>query len=140
MWGNAGRTALDRLVKLQKRAVRVVCMAPFHAHTGPLLTECRLLPLASLFPYHCAIFTHKSLHEMFPRTFTIQFNLSIESHPVPRTRNQSLAMLRIPFFRSSFGQKVYNINAKIHNELLYPLQLHDASLYQLKTSLQQLLS
>ena len=141
VWGNVGRTALDRLIKLQKRAVRVVCMAPFLAHTGPLLSECHLLPLASLFPYHCAIFTYKSLHEMFPRTFTTQFNLLIESHPAPRTRNQSLALIRIPFFRTSFGQKSLQYQcAKIYNELLYPLQLHDASLYKLKTSLHQLLS
>ena len=38
-WGNAHQTSLDKILLLQKRAVRIICQANFLAHTNPLFFE-----------------------------------------------------------------------------------------------------
>ena len=140
VWGGAGRTILERPIKLQKKALRVVSLAPYLAHTSPLLRECNVLPFASLYSYNCAIFLFKYLHHLLPPAFCIDFQLSFVHPQSPRTRGQRGSKLQIPRYRTSIGQKSLNyVCVKLFNEFLLPLDLHESTLYNLKRALFHLL-
>ena len=140
VWGNASRTVLERPIRLQKRAIRVVNLAPFRAHSDPLLLDCKILPFSSLYQYYCAIFVFKYFQHLLPDTFYSYFHLLRLPRDI-RTRNHSISMLQTPFFRTSFGQKslIYYCT-KLYNEFIFPLGLHDTTLASLKRALQHLLS
>ena len=48
-WGNAARVHLDRLLLIQKRAIRIVCGANARSHTDILFYENRLLKVHDLY-------------------------------------------------------------------------------------------
>jgi len=142
VWGGAGRTILERPIKLQKKALRAISLAPYRAHTEPLLRECNVLPFASLFSYQCAIFLFKYFHNLLPPAFCIDFELSHVHSQSLQTRGQSGSMLHIPRFRTTIGQKSFKYHCvKLYNEFLLPLDLHDIpTLNNLKRALLYLLS
>ena len=43
IWGSAANIYLDRLLKLQKRAIRIVNHSPFLAHTSSIFYSLKLL-------------------------------------------------------------------------------------------------
>ena len=46
VWGNTYNSYLDPLIKLQKRAVRIIANADFRANTAPLFKDLKILMLA----------------------------------------------------------------------------------------------
>src|SRR5271157_5054807 len=66
VWGPASKTALDRLNKLQKRAIRLISFAAYYAHTNTLFMNNNLLKLDGIYNRELAIFLYKSLHGLLP--------------------------------------------------------------------------
>ena len=51
VWGGTFQTHLDRLWKLQKRCIRIVCGKPYLEHTTPLFHTNKILKLQDLYRY-----------------------------------------------------------------------------------------
>ena len=60
----------QRLVKLQKRAVRNIHRAKYNAHSEPLLKKSGLLALKDIFDFQCCKFYYKFKHSLLPDYFT----------------------------------------------------------------------
>ena len=142
VWGGAGRTILERPIRLQKKALRAVSLAPYRAHTEPLLRECNVLTFASLYSNQCAIFLFKYFHNQLPPAFCTDFQLSSPRTQSLQTRGQLSSTLHIPRYKTSFGQKSLKYQCvKLFNEFILPLGLHDVtSIYKLRSALFYLLS
>jgi hypothetical protein len=56
--GCANTTNLEKIQRKQKQAIRIVCNAPFRAHTAPLFKELKILPLDQLIEYSRIKFMH----------------------------------------------------------------------------------
>ena len=68
VWGRATDTVLNKLVLLQKRALRVISTEVYLAHTAPLFTSNSILPLKEINKYQLAIFMFKYLNSAVPHS------------------------------------------------------------------------
>lgn len=122
VWGKAAYVHLQKLTVLQKRAVRVITMSHFMAHTDPLYKELKIVHADDLYRYLCSIFIYKSLKSLFPRDFLAHFN---PFSPDSLSRNRINYIC--PFFRTSQGQKSLKFQSvKLYNDFLQPLGIVDA--------------
>ena len=72
----------NRIVKLQKKAIRTISNSKFNAHTEPLFKELRLLKISDIFNLQCLKFYFNVTHRQTPVfffTFFIQNN-TVHSH------------------------------------------------------------
>ena len=61
-WGGAPNSTLNPIIKLQKRAVRIITNSAYDSHTKPLLTNLKILNISNLYNFNLAIAFHKQLH------------------------------------------------------------------------------
>jgi len=62
IWGGSAQIYINKLIILQKRAVRIVAGASFLCHADPLFKELNLLKLDDLFRLNVALYMYKSLN------------------------------------------------------------------------------
>ena len=60
VWGGTFTTHLDRLWKLQKRCIRIVCGKPYLEHTTPLFHTIKILKLQDLYRYQLVLHFYKT--------------------------------------------------------------------------------
>ena len=135
------RKHFNRLVTLQKRAIRIICHSPRLAHTHSLFHNCQILHLNDLFKYNAGIFIYKYTHEIFPQTFLSQFILE-NANPSRATRTALTQTLTTPTCRTAFKQKSVHFQlCSYFNHFHLPLNLTEStSLYTLKKSLKSILN
>ena len=87
----------NRLEKLQKRAMRIISISRYNAHTEPIFKNLKILKLEDLFNIALLKFQYKLKHDKLPHYFTNMFIQEIVDHshdtryrdeprlPVPRT-------------------------------------------------------
>ena len=92
-WGNAPKTFLEKIHKLQKKIMRIICKKPYDFESKQLFQKNRVLNIYNLYKFK----TLKRAHKTFFETHT---NLNFAY----RTR-QSYFNLSVPLFKSSTGQK-----------------------------------
>ena len=87
-----------RLPKLQKRAVRIITLNKYNAHTEPILKSLGLLKLNDIFTLQCLTFYFKCTHGRVPASFALFFTRNTVRHDHnTRQRHQSfLVILREP--------------------------------------------
>ena len=143
IWGKAASIHLSRLIRLQKKALRIICKAQYNAHTEPLFKVCRIIKLPDLYTYLLSLFIFKHLNGKFHLQYTSAFNpLVFMPTPDLQTRSSSQPLLSIPLCRTSKRQNTISYNApKLYNEFLLPLNLHICpSIFIFKKSLQSIFS
>ena len=142
IWGKTAALHLEKLVKIQKKAVRAITRSPFDTHAAPLFRELDVLPVEEIYHYQCALFIFKCIKGLHPPHFQRVFN-PLQSHPPDlRAGPRSLA-LRTPFCRTSLKQKCLHYQSiKFLNEFLTPLNILETSstLHHFKKSIRNILS
>ena len=88
VWGNTFDSYLDPLVKLQKRAVRVIVGAKWSSHTDPIFRKLKILKFRQIYLFSIQQFVYKFRHRLLPSIFDEFFitNNSVHSH---NTRSQN---------------------------------------------------
>jgi hypothetical protein len=82
VWGFANQGLLDKISLLQKKALRIITSADFHAHTSPIMKETNILSLADQ-RYHLISSLMWDLdHGLLPPTLSSYFKKcnSIHQH------------------------------------------------------------
>jgi hypothetical protein len=81
IWCGANMTTKEQLRLLQKRAVRIICRAPFLAHTEPIAKDLNILLLNDLILFVQCVFMFKVYHAVYPNIITSLFSkVSVVSH------------------------------------------------------------
>ena len=80
VWGNTYKTHLSRLIKLQKRAIRLLCREKWDAPSQPLFKKLNLLTIQELYLYSVQIFNYKFMHKILPETFWNFFTYNCDIH------------------------------------------------------------
>lgn len=75
-WGHTP----DRIIKLQKRAVRIVAKAKYNAHTEPLFKKLELLRITDIFKAKALTFYFKFKNNQLPKYFSDMFNPQPGTH------------------------------------------------------------
>ena len=106
---------LSRIYKLQKRAVRVICNAPFLATSKPLFNQLQLLSIFELYQLRLAMFMYSCHKEILPSSLTRYFSFNYETHSYfTRSSND----FYIPFVRTTTSQNtIYYAGPKLWNSL-----------------------
>ena len=73
LWGKCNKYLLERLHKLQKRAVRVITKSSFLSHSEPLFVKLKVLPIYQLYEYNVGIFMFLFNKELLPELFSSLF-------------------------------------------------------------------
>ena len=63
VWGEAPKSNIDRMIKLQKKGLRHVTNSKYNAHTEPLFKLEKMLQLHDLFKLQCVKLVHKKCHK-----------------------------------------------------------------------------
>ena len=87
--GNTYCTYLDPLVKLQKRAIRIIAGVKRNASTENLFKKLKVLNLKKLYIYCTQLFMFKFYHHLVPNIFDNFYTINSEVHP-HFTRQSSL--------------------------------------------------
>jgi len=71
-WGNSPKKTIQRLITLQKKAVRIIVKAKYNSHTEPIFNKLKILKLEDLFKLNAAKFGWKSKNNKIPKYHTTQ--------------------------------------------------------------------
>lgn len=66
IWGGASLLALNRLVTLQKRALRLITCSYFRAPSNPIFRKLGILKLPDIYKYETLMFVYKFKHNLLP--------------------------------------------------------------------------
>ena len=122
VWGNAGATQLNKPLLLQKRAVRIITLSNFLAHTKPLFCQTGILKINEIYTYLTSVFIFKLKHNLFPLHFASIFSCILTPrNSIYFTRSTANQLIDLPFCRTSTKQKTIIYTAtKITNNFLLP--------------------
>jgi hypothetical protein len=80
IWGNASRSALNNLIVLQKRVIRLICHAHYQVTTSPLFKQCNILKLPDIYKFQVGQFVFKSLNNFLPISCSLHIKRNFSSH------------------------------------------------------------
>ena len=66
VWGGASLLALNKLICLQKRALRLITCSYFRARSNPLFVKLGILKLQDIYKYQILMFVYKFKHNLLP--------------------------------------------------------------------------
>ena len=87
-YGSAPNSLLDRIFKLQKRAIRIINHSSFLAHTEPIFKQHKILKFYDLYKLETALFMFTCHKCLLPQSLSQYFELNNEVHTYP-TRSSS---------------------------------------------------
>ena len=86
IWGNTYETYLNKIVKLQKWAIRTVSNSHYRSHTGPLFKKYNVLNVHDTFKLNLGSFMFKHHTNQLPSIFSSYFIKHVQTHKY-NTRN-----------------------------------------------------
>ena len=116
VWGTACITHLNKIIKLQKKAIRIICNVNRRTPTDPLFRYLKIIPLLDVNIYSIARFMFRYVNGSLPKPFSGYFttNANIHSYNTRQTLHFHLSNVR-----SDLGKKnIKYRGAKIWNRLL----------------------
>ena len=81
-WGRAGKTYRTKILRLQKRALRLMFFGDYKSHAVPFFISSNLLPLDLLYFKSVAILMHDVFNNLSPPQITNIFNCQSNIHPI----------------------------------------------------------
>jgi hypothetical protein len=89
-----------KITQNAKKAIRIICNANFRAHTTPLFSEKKILPLDKLIEYSRIKFMHNFHFKQLPISFAETWRTNAERNPDRILRNAD--DLYVPAHRIEF--------------------------------------
>jgi hypothetical protein len=121
IWGCAKPSLLNRLVVLQKRAVRLITRSCYCATTGPLFVRLNLLKLSEIYKFQIALFIFKYKQHLLPASCS-QY-LSVNSNRAYITRRNDY--FKILSFRTNIRERCISVSGpRLWNS--FPLAIQDS--------------
>lgn len=96
IWGQQGGLHIDKISRLQNRALRIINFEDFHANSNPLYIATNILKLRDQIRLQNCLFVHDYLNELLPACFDdYYFKLNYLYFNV-QTRNSNLGCIFLP--------------------------------------------
>ena len=114
-WGGATTNKLKKLISLQKRAIKTICLAKRRDSPSPLFQRLSVLKLKDLYQFQIAIIMHKTNHDEWAGDFSPVATSSTHSH---NTRFASKSTFKLPIANNEVFKKSLNfVGPHIWNSL-----------------------
>ena len=113
VWGNTFDIFLNSIVKLQKKAVRIISNSHHLAHTDPLFCKYTILKLKKIYYYTVSLFMYKYINNMLPDVFNDLFIRNSDCHNYQTRQGNTLYVSRFKTLHMSktlriVGVKIWN--------------------------------
>jgi len=102
VWACNSNSQLAHLIKLQKRAVRIVYKTTYREHTSPVFKMLNILKLQDINKFQIAVFMYKYHHNLLPLIFDDFFCLNADIHTYYTRHSNALHM---PAVRTTLRQR-----------------------------------
>ena len=116
-WGQANKTLLNKLLILQKRALRFIFFSDRREHAIPLFLSAKILPVQFMYFYQIACMMHDVSNNVVPLNIKNLFQLTSSVHRYntrsSTSQNYYLKRSNLEIQRKSFSR----IGAKLWNEI-----------------------
>ena len=109
----------DRLYKLQKKAMRIITVAPYNAHAEPIFKSLNILKISDIFTLFQLKFYHKLINNKLPNYFT---NLQFEQNQnIHHYYTRSSMNIHLPKINHSFATRCirYSLPVILNNSPTY---------------------
>jgi len=126
IWANSSIQNMNRLFKLQKRAIRIISHSSYLAHTAPSFSCLNILNIYKLYEFQCAIFMYMCHKNVLPGSLLMYFdvNSTVHNYETRSANNYRLPLIRTNAFQKSIffkGPKIWN---EIPNDIKSSLSLN----------------
>ena len=123
IWASTYKTYLNKLEKLQNKALRIIFKTPLRDPITPLYRRSEILKLNDLFDFEVAKLMHQIIHKKSPNNFESYFTYS-SNISAYSTRQKSVNLLFLPRFHTSRTQRsIKCIGSKIWNSIPYDIRI-----------------
>ena len=117
VWGNTTNANATRLVKLQKRAARIILKADFLTPSKQLFKKLNWLTFPKRVQYHTCLMGYKGINESAPEYISSMLTYVSEKHE-RHTRSTAHYLLHIPRSHTSFFDRAFSVQGpKLWNSL-----------------------
>ena len=131
-WGQAAKTHLEKLLRLQKRAVRLINFAPFRSHAVPYFLHSNIMPITMLYFKLSSILMFDVYNNTAPHNISHLFIPTQKIHSYS-TRSSSSGNYYISHSRLKQKNDSFSImGAKIWNSIPENLRNSSKSLFKEK--------
>ena len=79
-WGNCSQESMNRLLLLQKRALRIINHSPYLAHIDPLFHQYKALKVNDIYRLQLGVFMFQLTKNELPNCITTMFSKNIDFH------------------------------------------------------------
>ena len=125
IWGQCSTYNMNRLLKLQKRAARIILQADFMTPSKQMFQKLGWLTFTKRVQYHTCVMVFKSLNRLAPEYLTNLLTRQSETHS-RNLRSNDKYMLKIPFARTAYYEKSFSVTGpRLWNSL--PLQIRQST-------------
>ena len=113
IWANSSNLNMDRIFKLQKKAIRIISHSNYIAHTMPIFSCLKILTMFDMYLLQSAIFMYLCSKKMLPTSLLQHFcfNDSFHSYQTRNAMNYHIPKARTSVFQKSIffnGPKIWN--------------------------------
>ena len=110
VWGNCGKTFLDRLQKFQNRAARVLTFSRYDADANFLFRQLNWKDLSTQFQIQQALMVYKSLNDLVPGYLFSKF---VKRYETRYSLRHSVNKLIVPFPQTNFMKNSFNYSGAV---------------------------
>ena len=133
-WSETSSANIERILKLQKRAARIILRADFNTSSSIMFTELGWQPIYKRMKYNKAVFIYKALNGFTPEYITSLLRPVAETYD-RRLRSSVNGTLAVPRSRTSLYDRSFSVSApRLWNSLPVSLR-HSTSLNVFKNNL-----
>ena len=111
IWGGNTAAQTNRLLKLQKRAARIILRADIMTPSQSMFDQLKWLSFPKRIQYHASIMMYKSLNNLAPDYMLDLFNKVSESHS-RNLRSVENDLLMIPFSKTRYYDRSFAIQGQ----------------------------
>jgi len=97
VWGNAAKKYLEKIYKLQKKALRIVSDSNYRSHSAPLFKRYNQLNVYDIYKLDRIIFMYKHFHNQLPVAFNTFFTKHVHVYQTRNTDNYILPKTKTKF-------------------------------------------
>ena len=110
-WNFSSKSNLDRIIKLQKTAVRIITFSDQHTHSNPLFIELNLLKVEDVFKFQIILSVYDFINNALPKSLNHLFEINNTTH---QHDTRSKPCLHLPKFNSvTFGKNSLSYNGSV---------------------------
>ena len=107
-WGSCSNSKLNTIIKLQKRAIRILAKEPYRSHTHPLFAKLKLIKLKDIYRLNMCILIRKIKDNNIIGDLTLN-NLNTTHNYNTRLRNND--NFYINHSKTNIGKTTFHCNA-----------------------------